>query len=87
MGNVRTIDQELDQIYNLADDLMCRDKWYVLDTILEYITYNVWRYDTNILVGWATATFAGKNKLEKRKEFLDKCKELHSDEGLWNGLS
>lgn len=86
MGNVRTIDQELDQIYDLVDDLMYRDKWYVLDTILEYITSNAWRYDIDILVGWATVTFAGKNKLEKRKGFLDKCKKIYPDDNLWKGL-
>lgn len=83
---MKVTDQQLDEIYDLADELMRKDRWCVLDTIIEYITEIAWRCDLDILLAWATSTLAGKHKLEKRKDFLNKCKELYPDENLWNGL-
>jgi hypothetical protein len=84
---MKSTDQQLDEIYDLSDELMRKDCWFVLDTIIEYLTEHAWRYDVTILVGWSTATLAGKHKLEKRKEFLDKCKKLYPDKDLWKGLN
>jgi len=86
MGKLKPTDQDIDEIFDLADKWMRIECWFVLDEILEHITEYICKYDINWLVTWATATLAGKHKLEKRKEFLDKCKELYPDNDLWKGL-
>lgn len=83
---IRNVDEELDKIYDFSDNLMKRERWIVIETIFEYIMDNIKNYQTEILVGWATATLAGKHRIINRQEFLDKCKELHPDEELWKGL-
>lgn len=83
---MKPTDQQLDEIYDLADKLMYKENWHGLNIILEYITIHSHHYNSYSLVAWATATLAGKHKLEKRKEFLDKCKELYPDNDLWKGL-
>lgn len=83
---MKPTDQDVDEIYDLTDRLMYKGRWNVLDKILEYITEYAWRYDVLLLVTWATATLAGKEKLEKRKEFLNTCRQLHTNEEIWKGL-
>lgn len=86
MDTVKTTDQQLDQVFDTVNELMIKEYWSELDTILEYITSNAYKFDIHILVGWITATLAGKHKLKNRKPFLDKCRKLHPYEELWKGL-
>ena len=85
MDKIRTLDDDLDEIYDFTYYLMCEDKWDVLETIFEYITINVQKYDVNILLGWITSTFTGKHKIINRKKLLHKCRELHPDDRQWKG--
>lgn len=82
----RTMDSQLDEIYCAVDSLMRNGCWEYLGTNLIDITHKAWRIDVDILICYATATFPAKSKLPARKQFMEKCRSLHPDEELWEGL-
>ena len=82
-------DAELDDIYDTADLLMKAGKWSIIDDLLQYYGNAAWRMDIDLLMSWATVTNVCRNKLQKRKYFMIRCMEFHSDPkspDLWKGL-
>lgn len=79
-------DKELDELYDTADLLMKRGRWSLIDDILEYYANTAWRQDIDLLLGWATNTYACKSKLKNRGRFMEACMNFHKEPKLWDGL-
>lgn len=79
-------DKELDELYEIADLLMKKGRWSLIDDLLEYYANTAWRMDLDMLLGWATATNVCRSKLKNRKRFLEACMNFHHDPELWKGL-
>ncbi len=82
-------DAEIDDIYEVADLLMTRGRWFLLDDLLEFYADASWRMPLDMLITWATVTLPVKSKLKNRKRFIEECLKFHSDPDdpqLWKGL-
>lgn len=79
-------DTELDELYEIADILMKKGRWSLIDDLLEYYGNSAWRQDLDLLLGWATITNVARKKLKNRKRFMESCMNFHKDPELWKGL-
>ena len=78
---------ELDELYDTANLLIKKERWSLIDDLMEYYSNAAWRMNVNDLLGWATVTLPVKSKLSKRARFIESCIKFHNDEpNLWKGL-
>ena len=82
----RPSDRDLDELYDLIDNLMKDGDWWLLDNMCCCWSEGVNLTDLDDLLGRATATLPGKSKLPSRAAFIAKCKKVHPDPELWKGL-
>jgi hypothetical protein len=77
-------DKEIDTIYEYVDSCMRLGEWHVLDKI--FGDFDVINMPIDAKVTYLVASFAGKDKIPNRQNFLEKCKFLHKEERLWDNL-
>lgn len=77
------INSQLDQIYDTIDELLLEGKFSEIDRILEQVDT---RIDLNLLLGYLTATYSARSKLNKRADLFNKVKLLAQNEQLLKGL-
>lgn len=77
------INSQLDQIYDTIDELLLEGKFSEIDRILEQVDT---RIDLNLLLGYLTATYPARSKLNKRVDLFNKVKLLAQDKQLLKGL-
>ena len=87
--NKMTIDTELDEIYDLIDDLFHVGEFERVNSILQDLDLK--NTETDLLIGYLTATLPAKNKLPYRETFYRKVEKLLKErgdyeDGLLNGL-
>ena len=85
----KNIDDELDLIYDSIDSLLFDGNFEFVDECLRIIDCE--KIDTDLLLGWATITFAARSKLSHRKEFMKRMSHIirqrgEMEDGLLNGL-
>ena len=80
-------DKELDEIYDAGCLLVERERWTLIDDLLDYYANAAWRMDVDLLLAWAIITNHGcRPKLKNRGRFISECIKFHSEVGLWKGL-
>lgn len=71
----KSIDAQLDEIYDKIDDLLKEGKFDIVDNILKSVSNDIKQTSIDILLGYLTITFVAKSKLKNRQILLDKTKE------------
>ena len=79
-------DKELDELYDTGCLLVARERWSLIDDLLEYYANAAWRIDIDMLLAWAIITNWCRPKLKNRERFIESCIKFHSEVGLWKGL-
>ena len=79
-------DKELDDIYDTGCLLVERERWSLIDDLLEYYANAAWRMDVDLLLAWAIITNWYRPKFKNRGRFISECIKFHSEVGLWKGL-
>ena len=82
----KTIQAEIDSVYNSMEALFKAKCYSFVDGILSMIIPQLWRTDLDIILAYATVTLPAKSKLPSRKRFMEVCKYLRPDVELWKGL-
>ena len=82
----KSINKQLDDLYDAIDVLMKHGHWQFLDDVLLDVAGKSWRMDLDIILGWVTATFPAKSKLKNRENLILQGKRFHPDPELWKGL-
>jgi len=84
--STKSLDKQLDEIYDAIDALMTIGAWEFLDDLFVYWDSKVWRTDLDILLALATASLPAKSKLPFRERFMETCLNFYPDPELWKGL-
>ena len=66
--------KEIDEVFNLIDDLLLRGKFEEVDSILDSV--DILNTDLDILLAYLTTTLAAKDILKSREKFLEKVEPL-----------
>lgn len=66
--------KEIDEVFNLIDDLLLRGKFEEVDSILDSV--DILNTDLDILLTYLTTTLAAKDILKSREKFLEKVEPL-----------
>jgi hypothetical protein len=78
--------KELDDIYDTGCLLVERERWSLIDDLLEFYTNAAWRIDVDLLLAWAIITHWCRSNLKNRERFISECIKFHSEVSLWKGL-
>jgi hypothetical protein len=78
--------KELDDIYDTGCLLVERERWSLIDDLLEFYTNAAWRIDVDLLLAWAIITHWCRPNLKNRERFISECIKFHSEVSLWKGL-
>ena len=79
-------DKELDDIYDTGCLLVERERWTLIDDLLDYYANAAWRMDIDLLLALAIITNHCRPKFKNRGRFIEQCIKFHSEVGLWKGL-
>lgn len=73
--------EDLIKIYERCDSLMKGGQFTELDS--EIATLDITSLDSDLLIGWLTATLPGKSKLPSREAFFKQVREEIKRRGQW----
>lgn len=71
-------DKDLNDLYDIANVLIKKRQWSLIDNLLEFYATSAWRQDIDILLVWLTITLNVKDKLKNRSRLMNACQKFHT---------
>ena len=79
-------DKQIDLIHEVVDSCLTFKEYDVLSMYFYNFIPQINTMCVDAKLAYLTATLPVRSQIQYREDFLNKCKELHKDVGLWENL-